>query len=106
MAKKPTKSGKAARKPGTPAKGAAKHTERMCEEEIEAGADFAAPTRTTPLREKTGGFSRVGAKGAVKPFAAQGVNSELPNAERCRLTKDDIHAPMARTSERTRRNVR
>jgi hypothetical protein len=94
------------REPGTPAKGAPKHTERMCEEQIDAGAEFQVPTGTKMVRVKTGGFSRTTAKGAVKQFTAQGVNGELTHKERVRITDNDIHVPVARTSERTRRNVR
>jgi hypothetical protein len=74
-------------------------TEQTVEREIDGGADYMA----SPQLKAKVPLNKV--RGSREPFAAQGINNELQNAERCKLTPDDIHAPMARTSERTRRNV-
>jgi len=42
--------------------------------------------------------------GDLRQFAAQGANSDLTHKERVKLTENDIHRPVSRTQERTRRN--
>jgi hypothetical protein len=77
---------------------APRDTERTCEREIDGGAVFQAPTRIL-ARITENRF-----KGSKEPFAAQGINSELTHKDRVKLTDGDLHHPMKRTTERTRRN--
>jgi hypothetical protein len=75
-------------------------TERTCEQEIDGGTDYAVSPR---LAAKIPQDKR---RGSRDPFAAQGINSELTHKDRVKLTDDDVHRPMKRTTERTTRNAR
>jgi hypothetical protein len=96
---------KAPKKRGRPRKidvaeaiGAPRDTERVCEQQIDAGGEYATSPRLAtkvPLDKR---------RGSKEPFAAQGINNELTHKERVKLTDDDVHRPMTRTTERTKRN--